>query len=345
MLRVQIVAHAAAGQTALQIADAVVCGRSHVYRTVAKFVHSGRTSLLDRRNGNGRRIADESFDGCIRKLLAHSPQDYGYSRPTWTRELLILVAQEQSGVRVSLTLMGRVLHRIGARRGRPKPIVRCPLSPRHQRRRLSAIRDLIAQLPPDEVAVYEDEADIHLNPKIGLDWMARGHQKLVMTPGKNAKAYVAGTLDARDGTVLWVGDIQKNSALFVAMLKRLHERYPHATRIHVILDNYGIHSSHETQRALATMPRIRLHFLPSYSPDHNRIERLWQDLHANVTRNHRHTNLDDLCGAVAQWLDAASPWPARLAMSSHSAERGPAAGTRSAETQAGLRSMSPNMDR
>ena len=32
--------------------------------------------------------------------------------------------------------------------------------------------------------------------------------------------------------------------------------------------------------------RIELHFLPPYSPDHNRIERTWQDLHANVTRNH-----------------------------------------------------------
>jgi hypothetical protein len=37
------------------------------------------------------------------------------------------------------------------------------------------------------VAVYEDEVDIHLNPKIGPDWMTRGQQKEVMTPGKNEK--------------------------------------------------------------------------------------------------------------------------------------------------------------
>ena len=54
---------------------------------------------------------------------------------------------------------------------------------------------------------------------------------------------------------------------------------------------------------------LRLHFLPAYSPDHNRIERFWQDLHANVTRNHRHATLEALCHAVAAWLDAASPWP------------------------------------
>lgn len=312
MLRVQVVAHAASGRSALHIVDALGCVRSHVYRTAARFVRGGRLALLDGRYRNGRRIADADFVRCIDALVRESPQDHGYPRPTWTRELLILVAAKLTGVRVSLTLMGRVLRRIGARRGRPKPIVCCPLSPRHKRRRLRAIKQLIANLPPDEVVVYEDEADVHLNPKIGIDWMARGQQKLVMTPGNNKKAYLAGALDARDGTVLWVGAGQKNSSLFVAMLDRLDAHYGTAKYIHVVLDNYGIHSSHETRRALARLPRIRLHFLPSYSPDHNRIERFWQDLHANVTRNHRHTTMEALCAAVAAWLNAASPWPSTM---------------------------------
>jgi hypothetical protein len=36
---------------------------------------------------------------------------------------------------------------------------------------------------------------LHLNPKIGLDWMARGQQKEVVTPGQNQKRYLAGALD------------------------------------------------------------------------------------------------------------------------------------------------------
>jgi hypothetical protein len=61
------------------------------------------------------------------------------------------------------------------------------------------------------------------------------------------------------------------------------------------LDNYGIHCCSEARRALLHMPRIQLHFLPPYCPDHNRIERFWQDLHANVTRNHRHTFIWSTC--------------------------------------------------
>jgi transposase len=160
------------------------------------------------------------------------------------------------------------------------------------------------------VAVYEDEIDIHLNPKIGLDWMNGSAQKVVMTPGQNKKAYLAGTLDARSGEVLWVGGALKDSSLFVAMMEMLDRQHSKAKRIHVILDNYGIHKGTVSRAALAQMPRIQLHFLPPYCPDENRIERLWLDLHANVTRNHKHANLADLCHDVATYLRYTSPWHA-----------------------------------
>ena len=46
----------------------------------------------------------------------------------------------------------------------------------------------------------------------------------------------------------------------------------------------------------------RLHFLPPYCPNENRIERLWRDLHANVTRNHQCPTMDDLMAAVHRYL-------------------------------------------
>ena len=306
--RAQIVANAAGGRSAPEIADLLDVARSHVHRTLTSFEAKGWLGLLDARANNGQRKVDGLFRSTVEGLVAQCPRDYGFLRPTWTRELLVLVAEEQTGIRISVSAMSQVLSKLRARRGRPKPIVNCPLSDRQKRRRLAGIRELIATLPSEQVAVFEDEIDIHLNPKIGLDWMNYGTQKRVMTPGKNEKAYVAGTLDARDGTLLWVGDVVKDSTLFVAMLEKLNGHYREATRIHVILDNYGIHSSKVALAALQRFPKIQLHFLPPYCPDHNRIERLWLDLHANVTRNHRHASLTDLCVEVAAFLDRSSPW-------------------------------------
>ncbi len=303
------------------VAQELQCVTSSVSRWVRRFQTADREGLLDRRVMNGDIKATPGFQQVVAEVLWGCPLDYGYTRPTWTRELLVLVVQARTGVKVSVCVMGRVLRRMRARRGNPKPIVLCPLSLRQQCRRLAKIRRLIAELPANEVAVYEDEADIHLNPKIGLDWTPRGHQRLVITPGKNQKAYVAGALDARDGTIVWTGETQKNTSLFIQLLEKLAKHYPNAKRIHVILDNYRIHSSGEARRALRQLGRIQLHFLPPYSPDHNRIERLWQNLHANVTRNHKHKTLESLCQAVTHYLDAASPWRPAPRKTSHSRRR------------------------
>jgi transposase len=70
------------------------------------------------------------------------------------------------------------------------------------------------------------------------------------------------------------------------------------------LDNYRIHSSEIVQAALSgyLSGKIELHFLPPYCPDHNKIERVWQDLHANVTRNHRCPNMARLMQEVRYYL-------------------------------------------
>lgn len=97
---------------------------------------------------------------------------------------------------------------------------------------------------------------------------------------------------------------RKDSDLFILQLWQLVARdYPNAKCIQIILDNYSIHSSQRTQIALAALGhRVRLHFLPPYCPDHNRIERVWRDLHDNVTRNHRCRTMDDLMEEVRAYL-------------------------------------------
>src|SRR5256885_17272656 len=110
-------------------------------------------------------------------------------------------------------------------------------------RRQAVIRRRVGPLPGNPGAVYEDEVDIHLNPKIGLDWMVRGQQKEVVTPGQNVKRYLAGALDARTGRLHWVEGERKTSALFIALLQKLLASYPKGYVIHVVLDNFRIHDS------------------------------------------------------------------------------------------------------
>lgn len=42
---------------------------------------------------------------------------------------------------------------------------------------------------------------------------------------------------------------------------------------------------------------------PPYGPDANRIEHVWQDLHANVTRDHRCKTIERLLGNARRYLE------------------------------------------
>jgi len=134
--------------------------------------------------------------------------------------------------------------------------------------------------------------------------MLRGQQKTVLTPDQNVKHYLAGALDTQTGRVIWVKGDRKRSALFIELLKKLGRLYADKKVTHIILDNYVIHTSKITQKAVEKFNgRIVLHFLPPYCPDDNKIECcVWRELHANVTRNHKCQDMDELMREVRSYL-------------------------------------------
>ena len=301
--RCKIIVGLVQGKSPTQLTSGGLCSESQVYRVAQRFIEQGLTGMADSREDNGEHKVTEAYEAALLSVLTGSPRDHGYLRTTWTQELLVRVLAKHTGITVSVTTMCRLLKRHRVRLGRPKPIVGCPWLKARRLRRLRQIRQLVQLRRRGEVVVYVDEVDIHLNPKIGPDWMLRGQQKQVLTPGKNEKRYLAGAFDARTRKLTWVESDRKTSDLFILLLWQMLKEHPRAKRIHVILDNYKIHHSQRTQLALtAAGGRIRLHFLPPYCPDHNRIERLWKDLHDNVTRNHGCRNMKQLMAEVDAYL-------------------------------------------
>lgn len=287
-----------------RISRALGCSASTVSRTLSGWEHYGQAGLIDRREDNGQAKADALYARTVAWILESSPQAFFHRRPTWTRQLLIETARRSTGVTISRTTMGRLLKRLKVRRGRPKPDAPCPWSKRARKKRVALIHALIDTLPTNQAAVWEDEADVDLNPRIGFDWMLPGTQRRVMTPGKNVKRYLGGAMDARTDRLVWVKAGRKNSRLFIELLKKLLRVYETKKVIHLILDNYAIHSSRQTRAWLAEFgQKFRLHFLPPYCPDDNRIERkVWREMHANVTVNHQCETIEHLMREVTYYL-------------------------------------------
>lgn len=95
----------------------------------------------------------------------------------------------------------------------------------------------------------------------------------------------------------------RSAALFLRHLEDLRRRLLCYRKIHVICDNAQSHTCRAVQKYLQRWgQRIVLHYLPTYAPDMNPIERIWWHLHEEITRCHRCQDMEELLDLVFAWL-------------------------------------------
>ena len=141
-VRFHIIALLGRGESSPQVAEALEVARSTVVRAAHHFAEQGVEGLLDRRRHNGKPKVDGPFRHRVAELLRRTPEDFGWFRPTWTRELLCLQMRQEGWPSVAVCTMGRALAHLGARLGMPKPVVLCPWPRDARERKLRAIRAL-----------------------------------------------------------------------------------------------------------------------------------------------------------------------------------------------------------
>ena len=305
--RAQVVLQLASGDGVAQVSEALTVARSTVYRWLGLFVTLGEAWLTACDSGRPAYTVDETFQETLLELVSQPPSDYDYLRSNWTSEMLAQTLSSLLERPVHASTVRRELPKLGVRwrRARPTLCIRHP----HSAARMKAIKERLARSEPGVEIFYVDEADIDLNPKIGFLWSPVGQQQRIPTPGKNQKRYVAGALNARTGRVEYVEGLRKNTDLFLHLLESLRRTYRSANKIVLIADNYIIHKSNLAQAWLKHNSKFEILFQPAYQPWVNDIEKLWKQLHDNITRNHRYPTIEKLMTAVRLFLREASPFP------------------------------------
>ena len=245
-------------------------------------------------------------------LLGESPCTDGWCRTRWSCATLALSLQTRRGIQVSAETIRRWLHSLGWRWKRTK--LSAKDNDLARATKLARIRLAAETLRPRQALLFADELDIALLPKSGYQWMPKGVQVEVLTPGKNEKYDLAGGWDWRTGTVHYRFGPRKTNQLFRNLLDTLELRYParRYDRISVVVDHYKIHKAQAVGRWLAVHPCFELLWLPTYCPRTNPIERIFGDTHDKVTRNHKRKRLRDLVADVGRHLERNGPWLYRL---------------------------------
>ncbi|HCI4375982.1 TPA: IS630 family transposase [Klebsiella pneumoniae] len=295
------------GMTVTDVARLLCAARSSVGRWINWFILHGVEGLKSLRPGRAPRWPVADILQLLPLLVQRSPKDFGWLRSRWSTELLALVVNRLFDVTLHRSTLHRYLRQADMVWRRAAPTLKIK-DPHYEEKRL-VIEQALAQEQTTHPVFYQDEVDIDLNPKIGADWMPKGQQKRIATPGQNQKHYLAGALHSGTGRVHYVSGSSKSSDLFISLLERLRRTYRRAKTITLVADNYIIYKSRKVERWLEENPKFRLLFLPTYSPWLNPIERLWLSLHETITRNHQCRYMWQLLKQVAQFMNAASPFP------------------------------------
>jgi len=287
------------------IAAVLFTSTSTINRWRQRYLAEGLDAVLGSARPRPSRWRQWQIALVIRWMTMQTPRDFGFVRSRWTCATVVVLLQEDHDVRVSRETVRRWLRRADLVWRRPRPV----LGPKDPQRagKLRQIRALLRELPDHEIAVFQDEVDINTNPKIGSMWMKRGQQAEVVTPGTNTKRYLAGSLNWRTGElILSAPGTKRNADLFLAHLDELRRRFRRYRVIHVICDNAKFHVPWRCRKVREYLAkwghRIKLHFLPTYAPETNPIERVWWHLHEEITRNHRCKDIEELLDLIFEWL-------------------------------------------
>lgn len=312
LLGLHILLLCAAGRTPSEIADSLFCSRSSVYRTVAAYQRGEIRCGWREASAADTLPKLLSWQHSLIALLKRTPHAYGWCRTRWSCATLSLQLAAQRGYTISRETIRRTLHQLGYAWKRARHAARDDDPERASK--LARIRHVVETLPGNAALFFADELDIHLLPKLGYEWMLKGTQTQVMTPGTNQKSYLAAALNSVTGKLLHVVGERKNRFLFIDLLKAIDRACPAQkfASVYVVVDNYRIHTAKAVVEWLAQHPRFALVFLPSYCPRANPIERAFGDVHDKCTRNHKRTRIAELVADVVSHLKGNGPWRYRL---------------------------------
>src|ERR1700741_3004070 len=91
---------------------------------------------------------------------------------------------------------------------------------------------------------------------------------------------------------------------FLRFLRRIDREFPGKKPLHLVMDNYGTHSTPEVKEWLNQRPRFNVHYIPTSSSWLNLIERWFGELTSKRIRRGSFSSVKDLQKAIGEFLAA-----------------------------------------
>lgn len=180
--------------------------------------------------------------------------------------------------------------------------------PKRQEVWLAEYENLKASLPPTETICFTDGVHPTHNVQPAYGWMKKGEPKTIPANTGRSRINLTGAIDILSHRIHIREDKTLNASATIGFLQQLEEAYPTLTRVHVFCDNASYYRNKEVTEYLRTS-KVKLHFLPPYSPNLNPIERLWKWMKEIVVYNTYYEEFEAFKEAILGFFDILNATP------------------------------------
>ncbi len=248
----------------------------------------------------------------LRSIVLKPASKFGFETDFWTCRRLVQVIRSEFGVRVSKVTVWRRVRDVGLTYQKPERV--------YFEINEEARKDWIKnELPRIRAAVrkhkailyFEDEANISLSALLGKTWSPRGQTPKQSVTGKRGGVSAMSAITKTGRLVFRLLEKRINSDDVISFLEQVLQ---HHNRRHVVvvMDKAPPHTSKKTKAFVERQRRLHVFYLPSYSPDWNPDEKVWNHLKHQELKGHQARSTPEMKQLARRKLSKMSRNPSQL---------------------------------
>ena len=299
-LRKRVVRAVGDGMTQKEAARVFGVSRFSAFKWCHAHAAEGTNALRSRKRGRPSepRLSREQRAQTMRWILGRCPDQLRLPFALWTREAVQQLLAQEFDLEVSVWTVGRYLKSWGFTP--QKPVRRAfERSPAEVKRWLEIDYPVIERDAKRWRAQihWGDEMGLRSDHQVGRTYGRRGQTPVVPRTGQRFRCNMISTITNRGRLAFMVFEEEFRVRVFLKFLKRLLRHVKR--RIVLIVDRHPVHRAAAVTRWLkANANRIRMHFLPGFSPGLNPDELLNKDVKTNALGRQRPWTLFEMMDGV-----------------------------------------------
>ena len=270
------------GISVKEVADFLGKSKQAVHAWVRQYNAGGFEGLAGSKSlGANPKLTEKQLQWLKRTLSSKSPLQFMFDFGLWTREIIRELIQKKFGVRLAITSVGAILRKLGLTP--QKPLYRAmEQNPERVEKWLKKDYPQIRKIAKKAGAtiLFADEAGIRSDYHSGTTWGIKGMTPVIESSGSRVSCNMISAVSARGNMRFMVTTKRVNADVFIEFLSRLLKNAKNP--IYLIVDGHPTHRSRKTTKYVeAQSGKLKLFFLPPYSPELNPDELVW-----NQVKNH-----------------------------------------------------------